>query len=331
MKVYILLVPNMFASSALGIMEVLSSADTFWNVVNGASVKPSNSVQLVSRTREAVACLNGITLRPDLTFEDAGDADIVIIPSLVVGYRGLENVDAATVDWIRQIDLKTTRIASLCSGAFLLAEAGLLNGKSATTHWALEKAFRNFYPEVHLEIDKTVVDNGETLCCGGGMAWQNLILHILHQKGADHALQVARTFLMQTHEFGQRPYAGLVAAFHTDGIISKVQDWMKANFADLNAVNTGIAMSGLPPRTFHRRFKSATGMTPTQYVQQLRIEESKLYLTETKIPVDEIGFKVGYEEPSFFRRLFKRSTGVSPRQFRQHFSINTTAMADSVS
>lgn len=221
----------------------------------------------------------------------------------------------------KQIDLKTTRVASLCTGAFLLADAGLLNGKSATTHWALEKIFRNFYPQVHLEIDKTVVDNGETLCCGGGMSWQNLILHILHQKGANHALKVARTFLMQTHEFGQRPYSGLMASSHTDGIIAKAQDWMMNHYSEATAANIGVSLSGLAPRTFQRRFKSATGITPTQYVQQLRIEKSKLYLTETKTPVEAIGTKVGYDDPSFFRRLFKRSTGVSPLQFRQHFSV----------
>lgn len=323
MKVYILLVPGMWPSSALGIMEVLSSADTFWNMVSGESLRPSSSVQLVSHTREPVECLNGISLAPDLTFEEALDADILIIPSLVIGYRGLEKVDPLALDWIRQIGLGSTRIASLCSGAFLLAQTGLLDGRSATTHWALEMTFRDFYPQVKLEIDRTVVDNGKTLCCAGGMAWQNLILHVLHQRGPNQALKAARTFLLQTHEFGQRPYSGLTASFHTDGIISRVQDWMKANIADINVVNTAGVLSGLPPRTFQRRFKSATGLTPTEYAQQLRIEEAKLYLVETKIPVGDIGLKVGYEDCSFFRRLFKRSTGVSPLQFRQHFSIRT--------
>jgi transcriptional regulator GlxA family with amidase domain len=215
-------------------------------------------------------------------------------------------------------------MSSACSGAVLLAEAGLLDGLEATIHWGYVETLAAHYPRVKVNPAKTLVANGEghrIILAGGGMSWQDLALYLIARfVGSQEAIEVARVYLVAWHDTGQLPYASLVMSQpSTDATITRCQAWLADNYARHSPVAKMAAESRLSERSFARRFRKATGYNPLDYVQALRLEEAKQLLERSTLSIDAIGAEVGYEEPSFFRRLFHRKVGMSPAAYRRRF------------
>jgi transcriptional regulator GlxA family with amidase domain len=208
----------------------------------------------------------------------------------------------------------------------LLAETGLLDGKDATVHWMYAQTFRRNFPNVRLRLDRALVVAGEHqefLMSGASTSWHDLILYLIAQNAGPTAAQaVAKFFAFQWHADGLLPYVVFEPVIdHGDAAIHKAQDWLAGHFSVAGPVEQAARISGLPERSFKRRFRSATGHAPIDYVQRLRVEEAKRRLERTQAPVDEISWQVGYEDPAFFRRLFKRITGVTAGAYRRKFRI----------
>jgi transcriptional regulator GlxA family with amidase domain len=163
----------------------------------------------------------------------------------------------------------------------------------------------------------------ELICSGASMTWHDLVLYLIgRHAGATAAQTVARLFALQWHQDGLAPYIVFEGRNdHGDSAIQTAQDWLAKHVSVANPLEEMIRRSGLAERTFKRRFTDATGMSPIEYVQRLRIEDAKRRLERTETSVDEISWKVGYEEPAFFRRLFKRVTGLTPGAYRRRFRI----------
>ncbi|WP_432735361.1 GlxA family transcriptional regulator [Maridesulfovibrio sp. FT414] len=218
-----------------------------------------------------------------------------------------------------------TVIATVCAGSFLLAGAGLLDNRPATTHWKLAEDFRLRFPAVDLQPRRMLIDGGGYICAGGAMAWQDLALHLVARfMGREVASNCAKVLVMDSTRHVQTPYfmfdqLDSVPGF-ADRSITAVQKWMQDNYRQGAAVEQLADLAGLGVRTFLRRFKRATGMTPNSYLQQLRIEAARHLLEVSSESVDEITELVGYENVSSFRRLFKSRTGLSPREYRSRFS-----------
>jgi transcriptional regulator GlxA family with amidase domain len=159
------------------------------------------------------------------------------------------------------------------------------------------------------------------------MTWHDLVLYLIARHvGATAAQTVARFFALQWHHDGLSPYMAFRGRTdHGDAQISDMQAWLATHFSVANPVDEVIKRCGVPQRTFKRRFKLATGHTPIDYVQRLRVEDAKRRLERTDAPVDEISWKVDYEDPAFFRRLFRRTTGLSPGSYRRKFRIPSFA------
>ena len=155
------------------------------------------------------------------------------------------------------------------------------------------------------------------------MSWHDLVLYLIARyAGATAAQEVARRFALQWHQDGLTPYIVFEGnRDHGDGDIQSAQQWLETHFSIANPVQEMIKRSRLAGRTFKRRFKHATGIAPLAYVQRLRIEDAKRRLERTEVPIDEISWQVGYEDPAFFRRLFKRTTGMAPGAYRKRFRI----------
>ncbi len=229
--------------------------------------------------------------------------------------------------WLLDRHAQGTTLASTCGGAFALAATGLLAGRPATTHWFFADEFRARFPDVRLESDRMVIDDGDIVTAGGLMAWTDLGLRVVERLlGPTVMMETARFFLIDPGGREQKNYASFAPRLtHGDEAILKAQHWLQAKEGRMAGVAELAAEAGLEERTFQRRFKAATGMTPIEYSQHLRVGKARELLEFTRRTVDQIAWAVGYEDAAAFRKLFHRITGLSPNDYRQRFSTETLA------
>ena len=322
----IIAVPETAGSALYGMLDVLGAAGNMWqSLVRTEPERRLIRPAIVSTTKRPFRCGNGIPVAPEFSISDAPRADMVVVPELWLGPdEHLHGRYPKLMAWLREQYRRGAYVYSACAGAILLAEAGLLDGLNATSHWIYGDVFRQCYPKVRFQPEPTLViaDNtGRLVTAGGTTSWHDLAIHIIAKHcSTGEAMRIAKVFLLKRHEEGQMPYASLVRAIpHADSVVRGCEKWLSERFREHNCVSAVVAQASIPERTLKRRFKSATGQSLIEYVQGLRIEEAKRLLETTQKPVDRISSEVGYEEPAFFRRLFKRLSGVSPGQYRRMF------------
>ena len=246
----------------------------------------------------------------------------LLIPPSIAGFSEGQ-ASAELLDWLRQQHRSGTILGGVCVGSILMAESGLLDGRSATTHWTSAKTFAARYPAIRLEADKPIVDDGDLITTAGLMAWSELGLRLVDRLlGPSIAASTAR-FLVIEHsdsasECGSN-FAPILA--HGDAAILKVQHWLQAS----GAVDVSLAAmaqeAGLEERTFLRRFRAATGLKPTEYCQHLRVGKARQILEFTNGTIDHIAWTVGYQDPGAFRATFKKITGLAPSDYRSRFGV----------
>jgi transcriptional regulator GlxA family with amidase domain len=217
-------------------------------------------------------------------------------------------------------------LCSACSGIFLLAETGVFDGRDATVHFVYQRQFAQAYPQVPIHPERVLVISGareELVSSGASTTWHDMVLYLIARfAGATDAQAVARLYALQWHQDGLTPYITFEGRRdHGDAEIEAAQRWLASHFSIASPVDEMIKRSELAERTFKRRFTSATGLPPIAYVQRLRIEDAKKRLERTDDSVDDISWRVGYEDAAFFRRLFKRTTGMAPGAYRKRFRI----------
>ncbi|HIC81232.1 MAG TPA: helix-turn-helix domain-containing protein [Kiloniellaceae bacterium] len=212
---------------------------------------------------------------------------------------------------------------SVCAGAFPLAQAGLLNGRGATTHWALHDDFAALFPEVRLETEKLIVEDGDVITAGGVMAWVDLGLRIVDRfLGPSVMLEVARFFLVDPGGREQRFYSTFAPRLqHGDEAVLKAQHWLHKSYQDAVSLAAMAAAAGLSERTFLRRFQKATGLNPTAYLQRLRVGKARELLELSSLPFGRIAWEVGYEDPAAFRKVFHKVMGLTPGDYRRRFAV----------
>ncbi|MCQ0986471.1 GlxA family transcriptional regulator [Jiella marina] len=246
---------------------------------------------------------------------------VIAPPSIVMPDRMVPS--PSTAGWLRDQHGGGATLCSVCAGAFVLAETGLIDGRRATTHWAFARELAERFPNVHLADEHMVVDEGDIITAGGILAWVDLGLTLVSRLlGPATMLATARFLLIEPPRQSQRPFAQFVPRFdHGDDGIRSAQHHMHANAATLQNVTDLPAQAGLTTRTFLRRFSAATGFTPLEYLQQIRIANARQALERTHTPVDRIAWEVGYADPAAFRKLFRKLTGLTPAAYRQQFGI----------
>jgi transcriptional regulator GlxA family with amidase domain len=232
--------------------------------------------------------------------------------------------DRSLVSWVRRLNRKGTIICAVCAGVFLAAQTGLLDGRMATTHWNLSDEFQERYPDVILKKERMIVDEGDIITAGGVTAFIDLSLYMAGRFGSlELSSALSRMLLIDPARRLQTPYSEYrFNTSHQDESILKAQHWMAENMAFPLTVSMLAGKACLGERTFARRFKKATGDTPLEYLQYLRIGKARTLLETTDEPVETITYETGYEDANSFRRLFKRSTGLSPTAYRKKFGLN---------
>ncbi len=313
-----------------GLHEVFSVLEPGWIELTGETEFCAGfDVRIVSETGTNLTCTGGITVTPDASIEDIDRADAVIVSDLGIDPSADHRSRwPEVIRWLRRIHDAGGMICSVCSGAILVANTGLLDGHSATTHWGFVDHMRRFYPDIRPEGERILVSAGpdQRLVTGGGLtSWQDLALYLIGRfHGEAAAIKASKLFLFGDRSEGQLPYTTMPRPEpHGDAVIAASQEWVAENYAVANPVSAMVSQSTLPERTFKRRFRKATGLAPVDYIQRLRIEEAKQMLEMTSDSIDSIARQVGYEDTTSFRRLFKRLAGVTPGRYRQRYRLVT--------
>jgi transcriptional regulator GlxA family with amidase domain len=327
LRVSLLALPDAGLGTLTGMLDTLSSFPLLGTLDSGVPHEPPFAVELVAASSGSVPTASGVALPVHRSISDPGRTDIAIVPSLsVAGGTWVPGRYPDLIAWLQSVHAEGGMLCSACSGVLLIAETGLLAGRDATIHPAYAATFQSNFPDVRLRLDQVLVASGEReelVAAGASASWHDLVLYLVARHvGPTVAQTVARFFLLQWHTDGQGPYVPFnPPTDHGDAVVLAAQEWLKTGHAVAAPVTELVERSGLPERTFKRRFTNATGYSPLSYVQRVRVEEAKRRLERTSDSVDEISYTVGYEDPASFRRLFKRVTGVPPGVYRRKLQL----------
>ena len=261
-------------------------------------------------------------IKPQVFAEQLKKTDLIIIPALSGDMLTATHNNRFFVDWIVKQYKRNAEIASLCTGAFMLAFSGLLKNKKCTTHWQYANEFRYFYPNVELIDDKIIVEHNGLYSSGGNNAYWNLLLFLVEKfVNRQMAIQIAKYFVVNMDKINQTPFIvfnGLKD--HGDAEIIRSQEYIEENYPDKITVEQLADQLHLTRRTFERRFKKCTHCTVIEYLQKVRIEASKKELEVGRKSIDEIILEVGYADIQTFRDIFKRVTGTTPVEYKGRYA-----------
>ena len=327
-RVSLVVFPESDPSIFYGVFDTLWAAGRLWNALQGLPAgDPIFEPRLVAAEKAPLTLVTGVVVIPQDAIADVEETDIVFVPNVLVNSaEALRALDRRLLTWIADRYASGAHLYTSCGGPLVVAEAGLLDGLEATTHWAYVNLFRREFPRVTLHPDRILVQTGpdhRIVCSGGASSWQDLVLFLVTKhSGPEEAVRLSKLFLYQWHREGQLPYACMMQnVAHEDAIIRDQQIWIAENYARRNVVSELVQRSGMSESTFTRHFKAATGYTPLAYVQALRIEEAKQILETSEISVEDVALEVGYDDVPYFRQLFRRLTGLTPADYRRKFRI----------
>jgi transcriptional regulator GlxA family with amidase domain len=322
----ILVLPTVHTSALYGALDILSSTDTYWDRQRKYVRGPSRlRVRLIGASGDPVEGWNGVVVQPSASIAEVQRTDVLYIPALGAPEGEVPAAGPEVCRWIRQQYEAGAIVATACSGSIVLAEAGLLDDQPATTHWAYADTFAQRFPGTRLCAERALVLAGSgqrIITAGGGSLWSELILYLIARVlGREAAVHTAKLYLLGWGRDDQVIYSLFQERLqHADAPIRKAQRHITAHAVEPDVLTAARAESGLSDRTFERRFKSASGVSPGRYVQEVRIEMAKEAIEQSARPIDDIAFEVGYADPASFRRLFKRLVGVTPSAYRRRMT-----------
>ncbi|HVF97329.1 MAG TPA: helix-turn-helix domain-containing protein [Flavisolibacter sp.] len=279
------------------------------------------AVQLVGLTT-ATSLTGGLfTAHNGAVFTDVEKTDLIIIPAFDGDVQLAIEENKEFFPWIVTQYRNGAEVASLCLGAFLLASTGLLKGKKCATHWMAANAFRSMFPEVELVTEKIITDENRLYSSGGAFSYLNLILYLIEKyAGREMSILCAKVFAIEIERNSQLSFTIFQGQKeHNDQQVREAQTFIEKNYADRISVDQLAAMLAISRRAFERRFKKATANTVSEYIQRVKMEAAKMSLESSKENVNEVMYKVGYNDTKAFRTTFKRVTGLSPLAYRNKY------------
>lgn len=320
-KVIVLAFDNCLTSSVIGIVDVLAVS----NIFGGAEQKSDAQlfdIQIAAISASPIHSFNALPIHPNTTIESATHADIVIIPPIMSDFEKVIAQNQALVPWIKTQHQQGALICSICTGIFFLAETGLLNHRNATTNPMIKNLFCARYPDINLQVEEILIDLGEVITSGTTYAFVDLIVYLLEKQiGSSIARQISKLFLHDKNRTSQSPYlSSPFNKMHQDQEMLMIQEWLEENFHTKFSIASLADKSNMSLRNFLRRFQDATGETPSNYIQLMRIESVKNALENSNKTINEIVYSIGYTDQKSFGRLFKRHTNLTPSEYRKRFS-----------
>jgi len=327
-KVAILLVDTFAPFPILGPMDILNMSCDFCSSTSDGEVPGATfETELVSTGNKPLRFGRRVTLRPDASIATARRPDLVFIPALGAVTESLLKANRGFIPWIKACSLRGARVVSFCTGSFLLAETGLLDGRAATTHWRYADLFRKMYPEVDLQPERLIVDEGNVITAGAATSFQDLILYLIEMYcGREAAIVTAKNLALDIGRQSQLAFTIFsIQKAHDDRQILRVQSLMESHCHQRLTMKQLAKCGGMSMRNFDRRFRNAAGEAPSIYMQKIRIEKAKRLLEASRFTVGEIMSMVGYEDSRSFHRLFRAFTTLSPKAYRVKYGIHAAS------
>jgi transcriptional regulator GlxA family with amidase domain len=323
----LLVSPETTPAILYGLYDVLTSVGPIYSeLVTGVPGKELLDIKIVAASKEPFYCCGNVPIEPHASIDEITRADAVVVSDmyLKLNTRPRESYPEL-IEWIKQMHANNSILTSVCTGAALIAETDLLDGLEVTAYWAYWRMLHKHFPQVKWCKESILSFSGKenrVITAGGGNCWEGLSLYLTEYFcGLQHAINTAKIHMLSGHASdNQQAYSVMRRNHvHNDAIVKDIQSWIEKNYATSNPVYRMTELSGLDARTFLRRFKSATGYSPLDYVHELRVETAKSLLETTDNGVDQISNKAGYDDTTSFRRLFKKKSGLTPSDYRKKF------------
>lgn len=319
MKHISILVPEgAILGSLEGSRQLLTQVNHFFKV---KGEPPVFNVQLVGLSRETRLGGGLFTVNPNALIQDIDKTDLIIIPAIDGEMNAALEKNKDFIPWIKAQYHQGAEVASLCLGAFLLASTGLLKGRKCATHWMAGNAFRQMFPDVTLVTEKIITDENGIYSSGGAFSYLNLILYLIEKfAGRDMAILSAKVFAIEMERENQLSFVIFQGQKeHEDDSIKQAQEYIEKNYQDKITVEELASRFAIGRRNLERRFKKATANTIVEYIQRVKIEAAKMSLETSRENVNEVMYKVGYNDTKAFRTTFKKITGLSPIEYRNKY------------
>jgi transcriptional regulator GlxA family with amidase domain len=312
----VLAYPSVQLLDVSGPVQVFASANDF---ATAAGATPPYELRVVTQAGRSVTASAGVGLAAVPLPPIGSTLDTLMI----AGGQGVEAAaaDPALVDWVRQRAKDARRVASVCTGAFLLAASGVLDGKRATTHWSLCAELARRFPAIRVEPDPIFVRDGSIWTSAGVTAGIDLALALVeHDLGRTAALAVARYLVVfLKRPGGQAQFSTALALQAAEDKFGALHDWINKHLADDISLPVLARQAGMSERSFSRHYAEATGLTPARAVEQLRVEAARRLLLESRLPAKRISQRCGFGSEETMRRSFLRLLAVSPQDYRSRF------------
>jgi transcriptional regulator GlxA family with amidase domain len=326
-KVSILVPAGTAALAVTGPLDILMQAGKYWMSAGRGRKEPFFDIELVSDKGRSVKTLSDYPITCHTQADKIKKTDLILIPSLPGEYAKQIKANARSIKMMQEQYRKGAQIASFCTGSFLLAATGLLNGKKASTHWMAFKEFREMFPQVELVSDKIIVDEGRLYTAGGAVSFLNLSLYLIEKYcGRETAVFISKSMLIDMQKAPQNTYAIFSGQKdHNDEVILAVQQYIEENVGKKLGIDDLTRIALLSRRSLVRRFTEATGNSPKEYIQRVKVEEARRMLEFGNETTQEIFNKLGYDDHVTFRNLFKKHTGLLPGEYRRQFAQPVTS------
>ena len=306
------------ASSIIGIMDIFSIVNNFCLADDQNLRFDVKILQIQKRVKNYNIQLDFHThpLDTNMSF------DMIIVPPLI-DIEHKFDTDKTLLAWLKRENLKGTLIGSVCIGTYILAQAGLLEGKQATSHWVIEEKLKADFPNIRLDIDKLIVEDENIITAGGVSAYIDFCLYCTRKFISNEVAYICANYLgIDAGRVSQKHYKNLsTISVNNDTDIQLLVAWLSDHFKEEITLETMAKMISVSKRTLLRKFHKSTGYLPNQYLQKLRVEQAKHLLVNTNDSFEYITYRVGYSNSSSFRKLFKKLTGLNPVQYKEYFMV----------
>jgi transcriptional regulator GlxA family with amidase domain len=327
MKQVIIVVPegNINMSSITGSFEILTRANNYWKTMGNT---PMIEIRIASFLTELKLDAGFFSIHP-VHINEIKKTDLVIIPSLAHDYDNILRDNNELINWIREQYKSGAELASICTGAFLVAATGLLDGKSCSTHWNAASGFKRLFPNINLQVDKLLTAERGIFTNGGAYSFLNLILFLVEKYfDRETAIFCSKIFQIEIDRTSQSPFFIFQAQKnHGDELVAKAQTFIEDNLSKKISFEEVASRFAISRRNFDRRFIKATGNTPVEYLQRVKVEVAKSCLEKGRKTIFEVMSDVGYSDDKAFREVFKRITGVSPLDYRAKYNKEVVPIA----
>jgi transcriptional regulator GlxA family with amidase domain len=303
----------------VGTYEIFTCANSYWRRTHK---KELYNLEIAGVSKKVELEKGLLSIKTPNTILDIDKTNLIIIPSLVRNYKKAIKDNKLLIEWIEQHYKQNAEIAGMCTGTFMLASTGLLDGKNCSTHWSAADVFRKMFPKINLRTDKLITDEHGLYTNGGAYSFLNLVIYLI-EKYYDRqtAIYCSKIFQIEMDRETQSPYIIFSGQkLHGDELVQKAQTYIENRVHEKISIEDLSAKFSVGRRNFDRRFIKATGNTPVEYTQRVKIESAKKALETSRKTINEVMYEVGYSDVKAFREVFKKITGMSPLQYKARYN-----------